>query len=204
MPHPTQLSKWAVLSVALLITVYVTPANAAWRVDSTHTSVNFSVKHFFTPVSGSFREFDIQLDYDPDNPSGGTVEVTIPVASLDTANERRDGHLRTADFFEVDTYPTITFKSSSVRADGSGGLIATGPLTIKDVSKEVDLTISVLGVKEIPEQMQQMMGAKRVAGFTASTTIDRGDFGVGTGNWAASAVIGDEVEISIQLEAHAD
>ena len=179
------------------------PALAApWNVDAAHSQVNFSIKHFFTPVSGSFQEFEIELDFNEENPAASKVSVSIPVSSIDTGNERRDGHLLTGDFFEAETHPTITFESTSVTEVAEGHLVAKGPLTIKGVSREVELAIDILGVKELPEQMQERMGAKKVAGFSASTTIDRGDYGVGTGNYAATVVIGSDVEISIQVEAN--
>ncbi len=180
-----------------------TPSTAqTWNVDPSHSQVNFSIKHFFTPVTGNFGEFDIQLTYDAENPGASSVSVTIPVASVDTGSERRDGHLKTADFFESETYPNITFRSTAVRAEGDR-LIATGPLTIKGVAKEIELPIQLLGTRDVPEPMQQMFGgATQVAGFTATTTIDRGDFGVGTGNYAATLIIGGDVEIEIQVEAH--
>ena len=112
----------------------------AWNVDASHTEINFSVRHFFTPVTGSFKEFDIDLQYDRANPSNSTVSVTIDVASIDTGNADRDQHLMSGDFFEAETHPRITFRSTSVRANGQDGLIATGPLTIKGVSREVQLS----------------------------------------------------------------
>ncbi len=131
------------------------------------------------------------------------MEARISVASVNTGNEKRDNHLRTADWFEADRYPYMTFKSTSVRQTGENQLIASGPLTIKGQSHDVELPITLLGKQMIPEQMQQMLGGtKEVASFKASTAIDRGDFGVGTGNWAATMVVGGEVDIEILLEAH--
>jgi len=175
----------------------------AWNVDASHTEINFSVRHFFTPVTGSFKEFDIDLQYDRANPSNSTVSVTIDVASIDTGNADRDQHLMSGDFFEAETHPRITFRSTSVRANGQDGLIATGPLTIKGVSREVQLPITVLGIQEIPSDMQAMLGGiARVAGFQAETEIRRQDFGVGVGSWAAAAVVGSEVGITIAVEAN--
>ncbi len=194
------------IAVAVVSIAAAGPAPAAastWNVDSGHTEINFQVTHFFTPVSGSFDQFEIDLQYDADNPAASSVAVAIPVASINTRNERRDGHLRSGDFFGVDEHDQITFTSSSVRAVGDGQLIATGPLTIKGVSKEIELPITLLGVQDIPEQMQEMLGgATRIASFRATTTLDRGDFGVGTGNWAATLVVGGEVEVEILVEAH--
>jgi polyisoprenoid-binding protein YceI len=174
-----------------------------WNVDAAHTEVNFQVRHFFTPVNGTFRDFDIQLDYDPENPGQSSVKAEIQVASVDTRNDRRDEHLRTADWFDAETWPTMTFESTSVRADGANRLVATGDLTIKDVTRQVELPIEILGVKDIPTEMREMLGgAHQVASFRADLRIDRGDFGVGTGQWAEDVVVGKDVDIEILVEAN--
>jgi polyisoprenoid-binding protein YceI len=174
-----------------------------WEVDVSHTTVGFSVKHFFTPVEGQFDDFEIDLTYDADNPSASAVSARIAVASVNTNNERRDNHLRTPDFFEAEAHPDITFESTSVRDAGSGNLVATGDLTIKGVTRQVEMPIALLGIQDIPAEMQEMLGgAKRVASFEGRLSIDRGDFGVGTGSWAATLVVGATVDISIALEAH--
>ena len=201
--------KWNLFLLALALAAAISlaagaPSGAAtWGVDQAHTEVNFSVKHFFTPVTGSFEDFEIQLDYDADNPANSSVEVKIPVTSINTGNEKRDNHLRWGDWFEAEKYPYITFKSTSVKSNGNGQLVARGQLTIKGESREVDLPITLLGKQDIPEQMQEMLGGtKQVASFEASTSVDRGDYGVGVGNWAATMVVGGDVSIEILLEAH--
>lgn len=202
-------SRWimaALMMVALVITqaaASAAPTAGDWSVDAAHTEINFSVKHFFTPVNGSFRDFEVDLGYDADDPAKSSVEAKIKVASIDTGNDKRDNHLRSGDWFEAEKHPYITFKSTSVRQDGDNRLVAAGPLTIKGQSQQVELSITLLGKQDIPEQMQQMLGGTtRVASFQASTSIDRGDFGVGVGNWAATVVVGGKVDIEILLEAH--
>ncbi len=175
----------------------------AWNVDASHTEINFSVRHFFTPVSGSFHSFDVSLDFDAENPEASRVRVTIDVASIDTRNERRDAHLRSGDFFDAERYPQMTFESTSVRRVAPDRLLARGQLTIKDTTREVELPISLLGVKDLPTPMQEMFGGiTQVASFTAEAQVDRREFGVGVGNWAETAVVGSEVSISIALEAN--
>jgi len=177
--------------------------SAAWNVDANHTEVNFSVNHFFTPVTGSFRDFEVGLNYDPDDPSASSVEARIAVASVDTGNERRDDHLRSPDFFAAEEHPYITFESTSVERVADDRLVARGPLTIRGVSREVELPITILGTKAIPAEMKEMLGdIDEVASFEASTTLDRGDFGVGTGSWAATLVVGGQVDIEILVEAN--
>ncbi len=188
---------------AILVLAPAATHAETWVADSPHTEINFSVKHFFTPVTGNFGDFEIDLNYDAENPENSSVEARIDVASVNTGNERRDNHLRSADWFEAEKYPNMTFKSSSVRANGDNQLIARGTLTIKGESREVELPITLLGAQEIPEQMQEMLGGtKEVASFRATISIDRGDFGVGVGSWAATMVVGGEISIEILLEAH--
>jgi len=183
-----------------------TPVNAeavVWNVDAPHTEINFTVKHFFTPVTGTFKDYQVDFQFDRENPANSTVRVTIEVASVDTKNERRDNHLRSGDFFNAAEHPSMTFESTSVRQLSEGQLIATGNLTIKGITKEVDLPISVLGITDLPPQMQEMMGGvTEVASFEAVTQLDRRDFEVGVENWAQTMIVGGEVEIRINLEAN--
>ena len=201
-------SRWLVAMALVATAGVVTAAPAAaepstWSVDPAHTEINFLVNHFFTPVTGSFEEFEVTLDYDAENPANSSVEARIKVASVNTGNQRRDNHLRSADWFETEKYPYMTFKSTSVRANGDNGLLARGLLTIKGQSHEVELPIKLLGRQPIPEQMQAMLGGTReVASFEASIAVERKEFGVGVGNWAATMVVGGEIEIQILLEAH--
>jgi polyisoprenoid-binding protein YceI len=197
------LSTSLLLAAGVTLALPATAPAATWSVDQAHTEVNFSVKHFFTPVNGSFDKWDIELQYDPEHPEKSTVTATIDIASVNTGNEKRDNHLRSGDWFEVESHPSMTFKSSKVEKVGDNKLIAHGTLNIKGHKQKVDLTISHLGTKQIPEQMQQMLGgSKEVASFEACTSIDRNDFEVGVGNWAATMVVGDKIDITILLEAH--
>jgi polyisoprenoid-binding protein YceI len=182
--------------------VHVEPIDS-WVVDAPHTEINFSVKHFFTPVTGTFDDFELTLDYDAENPENSRVEVRIAVASVNTGNEQRDDHLRTAAFFAADEHPYITFRSTSVSKKSDGTLVARGPLSIRGTTKEVELPIKLLGIQPIPEEMREMLGgAREIASFQMSTTVDRRAFGVGTGSWAATMVVGGEVTIDILVEAH--
>jgi len=197
--HPA-VATILVLALAALTAVPAVAAEA-WAVDRAHSDVSFTVHHFFTPVRGSFDDFDITLQFDPNDPAASKVTARIPVASVDTGNTKRDDHLRSPDWFEVDAHPVMTFESSSVRAAGDHRLVADGTLTIKGVSRRISLPIEILGVQDIPEVMQGMVGAKQVASFRATTSVDRNDFGVGVGNWAATTVVGDTVDIELLIEA---
>ena len=192
-----------VLTGVITLALPVATTAATWSVDKAHTEVNFTVKHFFTPVNGSFGKWDIDLQYDAENPEKSSVTATIDIASVATGNDKRDNHLRSGDWFEVETWPTMTFTSTKVEKLGDNKLVAHGTLDIKGHKKEVELAITHLGTKQIPAEMQEAMrGLKEVASFEATTSIDRGDFEVGVGSWAANVVVGDRVDITILLEAH--
>lgn len=179
------------------------PAPMAWNVDDAHTEINFTVTHFFTPVTGSFQDFDIDLVFDAEDVSNSYVAVKIAVASVDTGKEKRDNHLLSEDFFHAEAHPYITFESRDFRARGNGEFVAVGDLNIKGVSHQVELPLRVLGVKQIPAEMQEMLGGvTEVVSFAGGTTIDRGDYGVGTGSWAATLVVGGDVDIAIAVEAN--
>lgn len=184
------------------LTLAAAPADVAWNVDVSHSGVSFSVRHFFTPVKGQFEQFEVTMTYDPEAPEASSVKVRIPVASINTRNERRDNHLRSPDFFEAETYPHITFESQRARKVSDTELVVTGALTIKDKTHIIDLPVTVLGIMDLPAQMQRPNGPTTVAGFEAKLTLDRRNFGVGVGNWAATAVVGSDVEITIAIEAN--
>lgn len=188
------LSLFALSSLAL--TKY---AATDWTIDKAHSAINFEVTHFFTPVNGQFNDYEATVNFDPENLEESMIDVKIMVNSIDTKNERRDGHLRTDDFFNAEKWPYITFKSSNIESVGNNEFVANGTLTIKDVSKEISLPFTLLGVKDNPMQENTL-----VAGITASTTVDRTDYTVGTGDWASDAVIGDEVTIDLNLELNAE
>ena len=174
-----------------------------WNVDTAHTEVNFSVKHFFTPITGSFQDYDVELMFDKDDPANSKVSARIAVGSVNTGNEGRDNHLRSDDWFEADKYPYITFESSSVRQISETALVAVGDLTIKDVTRRVELPIELLGLKQIPEQMRGMMGGiTEATGFSTGLEINRNEFNVGVGSWAATMIVGDQVNIQIRVEAN--
>jgi polyisoprenoid-binding protein YceI len=208
MQHTLKRSRWH-LALLLVVALLAGPvknaaasAKANWSADPAHSEISFSVNHFFTPVNGSFNDYNINLDYDPEHPEKSSVEARIKVASVNTGNEKRDSHLRSGDWFDADENPYITFKSKSVRKVDENQLIASGQLTIRGKSRQIDLPITLLGTQMIPEPMQKMLGgAKNVASFQATLPIDRGDFGVGVGDWAATMVVGRQVDINILVEA---
>ena len=197
-----RLLSGAVFTLTLLM-IAAGPAPMTWNVDVPHTGINFSVKHFFTPVQGEFDDYKIELIYDRENPENSSVRVSIDVTSVNTGNDRRDNHLMSAHFFEAETYPYITFVSESVRQVAADRLIVRGPLKIKGQVRDVELPVTLLGVKDIPVEMQEMLGGvTQVASFETELRVVRGDYNVGVGSWAANIIVGDNVDISIAVEAN--
>lgn len=193
----------ALILTLTTLTIAAGPAPMLWNVDVPHTGIGFSVKHFFTPVRGEFTEYDVELNFDREDPANSTIRVSIDVASVDTGNEKRDAHLMSEDFFEAATYPYITFESREVWQVAENQLMVRGPLSIKGQVREVELPVTILGVRDIPEEMRAMLGGiTELASFQAGLTVDRNDYGVGVGSWAATMVVGGEVEIDIAVEAN--
>jgi polyisoprenoid-binding protein YceI len=170
---------------------------AQWHLDPAHTQVGFSAKHMmFTTVRGAFSGFEGVIDFDPENPAGGSVNVTIQVDTIDTGVADRDAHLRSADFFDVENHPHMTFRSTEVRVlDDQRGEI-TGELTIRGTTQPVTLTVDYLGVGESP------FGDYRV-GFEAKTTINREDFGLTWNQPLANGGLLVSKEIQIMLDVQA-
>jgi polyisoprenoid-binding protein YceI len=186
-----------VLALSPAPVVPAAPAEAppvTWRIDPSHSDISFRIRHLVSRVRGTFNEWSGTIVADPRNLAGGSVQVEIKTASIDTNNERRDNHLRSADFFDAEKHPTITFRSTRVQTRGRR-LTVAGNLTMNGITRPVVLT----------GEMAQVGGVagKRRIGFEATTTINRIDYDV-TWNRAAEgggAVLGNEVEITIAVEA---
>ena len=167
-----------------------------WTIDPAHTTVSFVVRHLMSRVRGAFSEVSGQIITRPDL-AGSSTAATIAVSSVRTGNEMRDNHLRSADFFEAERYPVISFASTGLRpADGSW--LMSGELTIRDVTRPVDLEVEFLGTD--PTGLQ---GEARI-GFSARGTISRRDFGVTFGLAAdgTKIVLADKVDIILDVQAY--
>lgn len=167
-----------------------------YTIDPSHSSANFSIKHMMiAKVHGGFEKISGKLIFDPADPQSSSVEVSIDAASINTREAQRDTHLRSADFFDVEKYPALTFKST--RVEGSGGeLKVTGDLTIHGVTRTV-----TLDVEGPSEEMKDPWGNAKI-GASASTKIKRKDFGL-TWNAALEAggfLVGDDVSISLDIQ----
>lgn len=166
-----------------------------WTLDPVHSSVTFSVKHMMvTTVRGNMKIRDFALDFDPARPEAGTVRVSLDAASIDTGQEMRDNHLRSDDFFQTDAFPTIDFVSTRIEPDGDDWKIH-GDLTIRGVTRPVVLDAEYAG------SVANMNGGTS-AGFSASTRINREDFGL-TWNVALESggvMVSRDIKIAIDLE----
>ncbi len=168
----------------------------AWEFDKSHTSIGFSAKHMMvSTVRGRFESFDGVVDLNEPNPADSHVDVTIDAASVSTNDPRRDGHLKSADFFDVEKYPSITYKSTKVEKLSDEKYRVTGDLTLKNITREVPLNVTFEG------ESRDMQGQRR-AGFTITTTINRKEFEL---NWnvaleAGGWLVGDTIKIEIDSE----
>src|SRR5262252_7782240 len=166
-----------------------------WAIDPVHSEVGFTVRHMMvSKVRGKFRTFSGQI-VTGDDPLGSSVTAEIDLSSIDTGSEQRDAHIRSADFFEVETYPTMTYRSTGVRQDGDV-YILDGALTLKGVTKEVEMALELNGFGP------DAYGGTR-AGFSAIGEINRRDFGVNFGAVmeTGGAVVSDKIAILLEIEA---
>jgi polyisoprenoid-binding protein YceI len=167
-------------------------------IDSSHSQVGFSIKHMMiSNVNGKFNEYDADIDFDIKSKSFNALDATVVAKSVDTGIEKRDNHLRSEDFFEVDKFPKITYKMTKYEADGDEGVM-DGILTIRGVSKKVKLNVEVNGI------IKDFEGNTRV-GFTMTGKINRKDFGL---KWNKALefggfAVGDKVKITIDLSTMA-
>lgn len=183
------------LLVALAaLPLFAQDATETWGVDKNHSSATFKIRHFTSNVIGQFRTFDGSINLDRAKPNQSSVEFTIQAPSIDTGNEGRDKHLRSADFFDVEKFPTITFKSVSVTPKTKDQFDVVGDLTMHGVTKRVSLPVTFLGFQKTPR------GEK--AAFEIETTLNRKDFGI-LWNKALDEggfMLSDDVKVSINLE----
>jgi polyisoprenoid-binding protein YceI len=167
----------------------------SWQIDSNHTQIEFSAKHFgMITVRGYFREFVATGDIDPTHPENSFLEIRIEVGSLTTNNPERDAHLRSSDFLAVDTYPTITLRSTNIQRVHRDRYAMTGDLTIKGITRPVTLDVQRYG-----EVNDERLG-HRVA-FNVEGQINRKDFGMNFDLLADNRlVVGDEIKLYVEVE----
>lgn len=171
------------------------PTAGTFALDPSHTHVGFSVRHMMAKVRGRFASFSGTVTVAED-PNDSSVEVTIDIASIDTRDEQRDGHLRSPDFFGAESYPHLTYRSTGLAPKGDGRYRVDGELTIKDVTRPVPLDLSFEGVGIDPWGNQRL-------GFSATAEIDREEFGL---TWnqvleTGGVLVGKKVSIEIEAQA---
>jgi polyisoprenoid-binding protein YceI len=168
----------------------------SWNIDNAHTLVQFAVRHMMlSKVRGQFEKYGGSVNLDEANPAATSLDVKIETASINTREPQRDGHLRSADFFDSEKYPVMEFKSKRVEVTGDTTAKLFGDLTIKDISKEVAMNVEYTGKAKSP------WGTTSV-GFTGATKINRKDWGL-TWNKAietGGVLVGDDIDITIELE----
>ena len=192
------------LVLPALLMLLAAPAFAQVRTftfDKSHTEVGFNVRHFFTKVHGRFTDFSGSIKYDPASLATSSVVVTIRDTSINTANDRRDNHLRTQDFFWTEKYPNITFVSTKVvPGKDATHFKVEGNLTIRDVTKPAVLDAEFLGMGPVSIEKHEM-GVQ--AGWLATTTVKRQDFGIVWNKTLdqGGVMLGDDVEIVLTVAA---
>lgn len=168
----------------------------SFTIDQSHSEVTFQVRHLLSKVRGRFSDFSGTVAFDKANPSASSVAVTVQATSIDTNEPKRDGHLRSDDFFAVETFPVLSFVSTKVVATGSDQYAVEGDLTIRDVTKRIEVPVSFLGTAKDP------WGNEKVA-FEAELTVNRKEFGL---NWNAALetggfLVGDDVKVGLAIQA---
>ena len=171
-------------------------AQNIYKIDRSHSSIGFAVKHLMiSTTKGEFTDYTGEIRFDPEDLSSFSVDVVIEAKSIDTRNERRDGHLRNADFFDVEKYPTIRFKGKQLVKTGDGYAL-TGDLTIKAVTKEITIPVTIAG------PIARKDG--KAIGLSGEVTINRQDYGI---SWSkmmdqGGLMVDDNVKIGVEIEAH--
>lgn len=172
-------------------------AKSKWTVDPAHSSIDFSIKHMMiSRVKGSFHDFDASVEADPEDLTTADIEFNIDVASIDTRNKDRDNHLRSDEFFDVENYPTMTFKAKNIVRKGDNEYDVTGDLTIRGTTRSETFSVTFEGQNKDP------MTGNEKAGFSGEGKINRSDYGL-TWNVAletGGVVAGDEIKISLEFQ----
>jgi polyisoprenoid-binding protein YceI len=180
----------AILAILAAVALPVFAETETFAFDKNHTLIGFRVRHILTKVEGRFKSFEGTIWIDRQNPEASKVELTIQTVSIDTAIEPRDNDLRSPNYFDAARYPTITFKSTKVEPKGNDTYEVTGDFSMHGVVKTIRVPVKHLGFDKT--------GKTEKAGFEVTFPINRKDYGIVSG----SPVVGDDVEINIQVEAN--
>lgn len=172
-------------------------ALSTWGLDPTHSGVSFTIKHMmFSKVRGSFKSFEASIEADPSDLTTASVSFSVDLASVDTNNADRDNHLKSADFFDVENHPKMTFTAKSIAKNGDGSYAMTGDLSLHGVTKSETFTVEFEGEGKDP-------WGNTKAAFHAAGTVNRTDYGL---KWNAALeaggfLVGDEVKVEIEVQA---
>lgn len=187
----------AVLALAAALPAPASLAADTYVIDKAHSEATFQVRHIVTRVRGNFADISGTIQADAAKPEASSVEFSVKTASIDTGVPDRDKHLRSADFFEAEKFPEMTFKSTRIEAVGKDRYEVTGTFTLRGVSKELTLPVAFLGFAKDPWGNEK-------AGFETSVTLNRKDFGMVWNKVLdnGGALLGDEVYVSVNVEAN--
>ena len=189
------MNKILVLTISILALSFSQVHASNWKIDAVHSGFFFDVQHIFSTVRGHFNQFSGDILFDPDNLANSRIQLEVKVDSIFTNDGKRDSHLRSADFFDSGTFPVMTFDSSKISHAGGNVYLVDGTITIKGVSKDVQLKFKHDGKKAHP-----LMKGTTVAGLETSFTINRLDYGVGNGKFWDMGVVGKDVDVLVSLE----
>jgi len=186
-----------IIACLLLLGLAVQAHAAApqWEIDPAHAGIYFGINHIYSTTRGYFEDFQGTVMFSPDDLAGSRFDFEVDVKSINTANNKRDTHLNSKDFFDSSTYPTMSFKSTAVKHVRDNQYVVEGKMTVKDVSESVAVPFTFLGVTTHPFDEKS-----DVAGFEARMTIDRLAYHVGGGKFYDMGVVGKEVDVLITLE----
>ena len=187
----------ALLTLFLLLFAAAPVGAASWQLDNDHSRVLFTVRHIAGEVSGSFNAFSGRVEFDPEHPESGRLDIQVIVSSIDTGVARRDQELLGPDFFDAGPHPTIRFVSEGIVDKGGGAFEARGHLTMKDVSRSVALPFEIIGVARSPLKDQ---ACTEVMGVRGRLSVNRLEYNVGDGTYFDMGLVGDEVALTVRAE----
>jgi len=189
-----------IIGLSLLLLFFISAHTSlalakSWELDKAHANIYFGVDHIFTQIRGHFDEFSAKINFDPEDLAASNFFFEIEVDSINTNNGKRDKHLRSADFFNESDHPVIQFQSTSITATGTNTYDVAGTLTMKGKEYDFILPLTLAGVKDHP-----MVKGAQVAGLNGELSIDRLEYGVGSGKYYKLGVVGKDVDILVALE----
>jgi len=197
------MKRFGLLTLTLLFLVLVgqtvQAAARSWEIDTNHTNFYFRIDHIFAKVDGKFDNFSGVVNFDPKNLAESKFSFEIKTDSVNTNIAKRDKHLQSADFFDTEKYPLMTFESVKITDEGNGRYNVFGKFTVKGKTYDLTLPLTLVGIKDHPA-----VQGKQVIGFNGGVVLDRLAYQVGTGKFYDMGMVGKDVEVLVTLEALAD